>query len=707
MRVFILDRDKITKFNLPIKVSGAFVFSYVPVESKVRRTVNIEAQNNKWIIKSNGSVDVVTSNLDGIVELEEYNYYQLKIKDRNDIIILYCVPSIENDSKRYQINRTQFTIGSSANNAIQYNNKLVMQTHIQITKQQEDWYIQAAESDTLFAYINNERIHAKKLKVGDVIFLYGLKIIWMGDFIQVNNPLNKTLINKAFLLDYADENKYNQEILPVSEEDMTKELYEDKDYFFHTPRLKQSLVNEEVTIDPPPPADETEDLPLILQIGTSLTMVTSMLFSGYYAISGLVSGQKTLAQSLPSIILCIASLIGSLIMPRLIMNYQKKRRVQKEKLRQEKYSKYIEEKEKEIKTIMDNQKFILNSNYPNLTECYTRTAAGNRSQIWLREIKDDDFLRIRLGTGTQAARVRINGIEKHFRLKEDNLENKVIDITQNSNILTDIPITFSFVDKFISSIICNIDHKEDYINGLILQFLAYHSPKDLKIVLLMDTESYKYEYIKYAPHCLSESKERRYFADNIEDIKKIASELDNIFIQRKEQAGKTSDENKTATLFEPHYLIITNNYTNIKNIKLIDDILKEGRNLGFSITFLEDSIQSLPNECTSFIEVFNSESCIIENDLNNQIIFKPELIQNIDMRKAVNVLANIPIEATDAAKSLPTSLTFLEMFNVGKIEQLNAQNRWVKNNPILTLAAPVGVGKSNEKELSTKLFQVS
>ena len=49
----------------------------------------------------------------------------------------------------------------------------------------------AAESDTLFAHLNNERIRAKKLKVGDVIFLYGLKIIWMGDFIQVNNPLNK------------------------------------------------------------------------------------------------------------------------------------------------------------------------------------------------------------------------------------------------------------------------------------------------------------------------------------------------------------------------------------------------------------------------------------------------------------------------------------------------------------------------------------
>ena len=37
------------------------------------------------------------------------------------------------------------------------------------------------------------------------------------------------------------------------------------------------------------------------------------------------------------------------------------------------------------------------------------------------------------------------------------------------------------------------------------------------------------------------------------------------------------------------------------------------------------------------------------------------------------------------------------MYDIGKIEQLNAQNRWKKNNPILSLAAPVGFGKSGER----------
>ena len=161
------------------------------------------------MIKSNGSVDVVTSSIEGNVELKEYSFYQLRIKDRNDILILYCMPSVEDNYKRYRLNQTTITIGSSANNAIQYNNKLVMQTQIQITKQQDNWYIQGAESDTLFAYMNDIRIKTRKLKAGDVIFLYGLKIIWMGDFIQVNNPQGQVAINTACLIQYSDEHIYD------------------------------------------------------------------------------------------------------------------------------------------------------------------------------------------------------------------------------------------------------------------------------------------------------------------------------------------------------------------------------------------------------------------------------------------------------------------------------------------------------------------
>ena len=34
------------KFNLPEKVSGAFAIDYLPVNSKIKRTISIEAKDN-------------------------------------------------------------------------------------------------------------------------------------------------------------------------------------------------------------------------------------------------------------------------------------------------------------------------------------------------------------------------------------------------------------------------------------------------------------------------------------------------------------------------------------------------------------------------------------------------------------------------------------------------------------------------------------
>lgn len=59
----------------------------------------------------------------------------------------------------------------------------------------------------------------------------------------------------------------------------------------------------------------------------------------------------------------------------------------------------------------------------------------------------------------------------------------------------------------------------------------------------------------------------------------------------------------------------------------------------------------------------------------------------------MHTLANIRLKQASRALSLPKMITFLEMFNTGRIEQLNPLKRWQENNPVKSLAAPVGVGE--------------
>ena len=67
--------------------------------------------------------------------------------------------------------------------------------------------------------------------------------------------------------------------------------------------------------------------------------------------------------------------------------------------------------------------------------------------------------------------------------------------------------------------------------------------------------------------------------------------------------------------------------------------------------------------------------------------------ETLDLTECAIKLANIPIDTVKDEVSFPKSISFLEMYNVGKVEQLNSYNRWQTNMPINSLQAPLGIDK--------------
>lgn len=380
-----------------------------------------------------------------IATLEEYEYQPIQIKGRSDSIGIYCVPSVEENLTRYSVQNGAITIVSSNDVSISYLNNHVLPHHVAITPEQNGEYIISAPDDeSHFAYVNDKRLTTTKLKVGDVIFLYGLKIIWMGKFAQINQPKDKLFINNFNLAAYTETNiQDNTQVEPVSDEEMAVELYSENDYFFHTPRLTQTVVEEEVEIDPPPQSQVQEDIPFLLTIGSMITMLSSSIMNGYTTIYGISTGQRTLSNSIPGLIMCASMLIGGAVMPRITASYQKNQRKKKEEKRQSKYTAYVKEKENEINTKLLNQAQILKSSNIAIGECYSLVFSKSKTAIWNHEIKDDDFLTVKIGTGNCPAKIKIKAPEKRFTLEEDNLTELAIEVASKSHTLNDIPITFS------------------------------------------------------------------------------------------------------------------------------------------------------------------------------------------------------------------------------------------------------------------------
>ena len=713
MRLYVQEENDLIKFNLPAKVEGSLLFTYKTSDSDIENSINIDSNEGAWFLKSNGNINIIMN--DSILsetKLEDYMCIPITKIGRNDYTCIFCLPSIEETHISYRVQENQeITIGSDRNNNIVYSQNMMYHKHATIRFQNKAWYISpeiiGQGKDKLYIYINNKRVlKPTKLKVGDTIFMNGLRIIWMRNFIKI--PMNDELF-KVNGLSIINENEEvdNTKYTPVSEADANTELYKEDEYFSHMPRIRSVIEKKIVKVDGPPGKQISDtEMPFLLSIGTSFTMLGMTSMNAYNIGYGLYSGTSDLHSLLPSIVMCVTMLVGSLIIPIIVRVWQKKMAKKREAKRQKKYGEYLNKKEKEIEIILKKQAQILVENNSDLKTCQEILKTKNRT-LWSREINDDDFVNIRLGIGNRPAFIEIDAPEDKFTLDDDNLYQKVVAIRKKYNMLQNVPITANLKEEIVTGFILTSFFTDAFINSIILQLITYHSPLDLKIVVITDkTKEDRWEYVKYLPHNWNNEKTIRFFASNLDDVKVLTQYLEEEYTNRVSKRKEKESENRDTkiettenyALYDSYYLIITDNFKLVKNHKFTKDLLDNQFNYGFSMAIIDKSMKNLPKECQKFIYIANNESGVFSGELKEEdtIKFEAEYDEHLDMETTCHFLSNIPVQGEEAEQQLPVVLPFLEMYNVGKIEQLNIRNRWEQSSPTQSLQAPVGVHTNGE-----------
>lgn len=699
MIVRLIKKTKIYNFTLPNKVAGNYWITDNDYLGNTRNLINVEESDGRWKIKSDFETKIMSGNQE--IEsafLNDYSIYFLKINTENEYVILYCSPTIDPQISKLKLkNEGEILIGNNNNAQINYGYSLVSQNHAKLIYTNKTWYIQDLNSK-YGTYVNNIAVTTKKLEYGDIIFILGLKIIVLNGTIVVNNISNLVRFDSNI---FSIETPVVQTQTEVDNpDDEGKAFFQEDEYFFRSPRFKTKIEPVNIKIDEPPAKQEQEKTPLIYTVGPMLTMSMVSVSMGYSSLSGVLDGSKTLQSAMPSLIMCGAMLLSMLLWPLLSKLYQRKQQKKHEQLRQTKYTEYIEQKRQKILSEMQIQRQILIDNYLPLNE--TKEIIMNKKRnLWEREIDQDDFLDLRLGVGSTELKGSIKFPEEKFMLEDDNLLQLVYKLGAESRLLENVPISMSFVKSNVSAIIGTGMHKQDFINGLLLQMMAYHSYEYLKIVILTNEKNESnWSYLRVLPHCFSDDKSIRYFAANLDEAKEISLNLEQVI-----QARKYKDTNGRVELstddykkYSPYYVIITDDYKSLRDVELIKDVAGQEINIGFSLIVISPRLINLPNECKTFISIGDKKAGVFENELvsNKQKEFIPDVDPNLNIYMCCKRLANIPIDIAKENRNLPNALSFLEMYNVGTIEQLNILNRWKTNDPTKSLQAPVGVDKSHE-----------
>ncbi len=697
--VRLIKKSKIYNFTLPTKVSGNYWITDNDYLGNVRNLINVEEDNGNWKIKSDFETKIMNGDqeIDSAI-LQEYSLYFLKINTDNEYVILYCSPSTEKDTIKLRVkSQGELIIGSDQNSHISYAYPLVSKQQARLIYNNGTWIVQDLNSK-YGTYVNNVSVTTQTLEYGDTIFIMGLKIIVMDQSLIINSVGNYVNfdrglfdIERPLIQNQTEEDNPDEEAL---------EFFKEEDYFYRAPRFKTRIEEVNIGIDPPPGKEAEDKTPLIMTLGPMMTMAMMSLSTGLSAFMNVLNGTVDIKDVASTLLTSGAMLCTMIVWPLLSQAYQKAQRKKREKLRLKKYNEYVEQKREHIQNEMKIQRQILIDNYLPLSSTKEIIFSKKRN-LWERELEQEDFLDLRLGIGTTPLFGNVSFPEERFSLETDDLLKEVYKLGKESRMLENVPISLSFVQKNISAIIGTSANKRQFVDGLILQMLAYHSYEDLRIVVFTNEKNAPYwEYLKVAPHTWSNDKSVRYFAANLDEAKEISLVLEKELQARKfkDNNGKMELNNLDYKHYKPYYVIFTDDYKGIRDIEIIKDVAETQMNVGFSLIVLSPRLINIPNECKTFISIGDKKSGVFENELvsNKQKEFLADFDPTLNMHECCKILANIPIDIGKEAQQLPTALTFLEMYNVGMVEQLNILNRWKQNDPTKSLQAPVGVDKTRE-----------
>ena len=693
MKIYLYLKSKILTFSIPQKIIGSYSFDEKQDERS--KLINIEARDGQWYIYSTTDVSVTSGGGPSIsLPVTSNSFYVLK---RAGIeYLVYITEPFDDTFQAYKYNeKLNLVIGNDRRANINYSCSYIKGIVAKVSFNKNRLLLDVLGNGV---YLNNVVLDPSKqsymISSGDQINIYGLKMVFLNGFFMLNNPggnLKKDLLS-CKLSPYQISS--GEQIVSVDFKDT--DLYTKEQYFSKSPRLRRIIKTRNITLSEPPENNVDKELPEILTVGPMLTMGVIYGVTLFQTVLRILTGESSLKQSFTQLITSSLMLVSMIFWPIVTEKYNKRLNNKRRKKAVKKYMKYLNLQKEELDAEVKLQKEILIENLVSTAKCIEIIGQG-QSKLWDKRVDQNDFLVVKLGNGNEKLSVNIEFPEKGFSIEEDELRKKADALVEEYKYIKDVPIGYSFYNNRITGIIGLNYKRYGMIRNIILQLITFYSYEDIKLVIFTSKLYEQYwEFVKYLNHNLSNDRSIRFFSTDVDSAKKVCEYINMEFSVRKMSAGKeevADDESNSINNYKPYYVIITDNYSQIRRENVIKNLCEEDRNFGFSFIILEDQMNRLPSKCSDFINLEKDSSSILKDSFDNQerTVFKEEIEYGIDMMTIARRLSNIPIEFENGNRQLPDSLSFLEMEMVGKVEQLNILNRWETCDPSTSLKAEIGV----------------
>ena len=563
-------------------------------------------------------------------------------------------------------------IGSDDLCNIVYKNRFVTGSHAEITFESGAAYI-TDKNSVNGTFLNGKLVKEKtRLHYGDIIYIVGLKIVYLNNLLAINKPDGQCKIRELKAVE-----------IPHFEEESTEEAEVETVYFLRTPRKMLNLDRETISIEKCPKKQQQKRQPLIFTIGPSFTMVIPIALAAAMTSDGFGAGSICMSLGAAGIG-AVWAVVNSA--------YNKKEEQESESNRVSKYLEYMVRVEEKLKNKAEYNHLVLAEQYPSSGELLKFTTSNTR-RLWEKSSTHEDFLSLRLGTGDRPSPNEIEGIKEELGGEHDPLNDQMEELQEKFKTLHQVPVAVSLYDYRLLGVVSGDEEKRNQLMRLLsLQIAALHPYTDVRMCYVFpgrDLE--KMEYVRWLPHTFTPDGKLRMIVCDSRAMGDVMYYLSDVIRERLEASENQKNREETEKVL-PHYVIFISDISMIEGEPVSKYLLDPPKNVGISVVISADAIDKLPSHCNTIVqweEDYRScYSTLSKFEEQSEIAFDSVTLSEMDVFS--RQLSNFKVRENASNAAIPDMLTFLDMYKTSKVEDLDMYHKWLENRTYESMRSMIG-----------------
>jgi len=584
----------------------------------------------------------------------------------NYVLSLDFLIDFDGEKRRYEriidiAGANMITIGVPTNCNISIGGNYVQSDTIIINKK-NNTFVLDIQNTTYGIYINGKKAKSGDeigegdfLSISDYFFYFKNAKVWT----QIREDMNITGLN------YID-----------------KPLKASYPKFNRNSRVKTILNEEKIEILDPPKKPTKPTGNVILQLFPALMMIAlTVVVRGFMNDSG---NSSFIIFSVCSMSLGVFTTIFSMIS-------QRKKYKEDIRKRTVKYKEYIDKKRNEISAYRTDEIIRLNDIHIDSAR-EIANVENFTGELFEKTEKDEDFLHVRIGTGTIEAKRKINFKKQENFETEDELAGIPEQIYTEFKNLTNAPITMNCKDHGVVGIVGNFNANFEFAKNVVVDIVTRHYYRDVKCFFLIDeTKVRQYaDWVRWLPHTSNENSWVRNIVYSEETKTQIFEYLYAELGKRMQVKAKVSQL--------PHFVVFVMKDWGIKTHP-VSQYITDTELLGATFLFFEDCKENLPLGCREIVFLNNDVKTgyiISTAQKDEKIEFSYTCIENKTLETLAIKLAPVYCEEISLENTLTKNITLYEMFNIMSADDLDLNARWEKSKVFKSMAAPIGIKTKDE-----------